>query len=166
MREQPVASQPSPSPAVRAGNRRRRVLQYIEAQGGELRAESGLELRRQICEGLGERAAPVSQALVALERAGLLERELDVERRRCHAIRLARPGGDGGFAGRHRSRPVGADQASDDQNDDDQNGETARERAQAELGAAERNLAEAIRRAAAASRRVQDLRRKLVAPAG
>src|SRR5437764_4429176 len=74
--------------AVQAGTLRRRILDYIADQGGELRSDSGQGLRRQICDALGERPTPVSQALIALEKAGLLVREMDIGRRRCHAIRL------------------------------------------------------------------------------
>ena len=58
--------------AVQAGTLRRRILDYIADQGGELRSDSGQGLRRQICDALGERPTAVSQALIALEKAGLL----------------------------------------------------------------------------------------------
>lgn len=121
---------PSAFDAVRARSLRRRILEHIAEQGGELRSDSGQGLRRQICEALGERSTPVSQALIALEKAGMLEREMDLERHRCHAIRLV------------SSPPVPA--------------LTADWRREFEV--AQRDLAEAISRAAAAASRVEELR--------
>ena len=151
-----ASRRPSSQKAMPAGTRRRRIVKYIADQGGELRSESGQGLRRQICDAIGDRPTPVSQALIALEKAGLLEREIDVERRRCHAIRLvARP--EPGPPDRTEERggapsPRGADArlAAD------------RKQARSELEAAERELTEAIRRAAEASRRVRDLRWALI----
>jgi DNA-binding MarR family transcriptional regulator len=116
---------------IRAGSLRRRIIEYIAGQGGELRADCGQGLRRQICDALGERPAPVSQALIALEKSGMLEREMDVQRNRCHAIRLVS----------RRPAPL---RASDQQ--------------RSELEAAQRDLDDAIRRAADAAYRVEELR--------
>jgi DNA-binding transcriptional ArsR family regulator len=116
---------------VRPGSVRRRVLEYIADKGGELRSDCGQGLRRQICDALGERATQVSQALLALEKAGLLEREMDLERHRCHAIRLVA----------HRPAPPSM---------------TVRQRS--ELEAAQQELDEAIRRATEAAHRVEKLR--------
>src|SRR2546428_13779561 len=79
--------------AVQAGSRRRRILDYGASQGGELRSDSGQGLRRQIADALGERPTPVGQALIALEKAGTIERDIDVTRHRCFAIRLVAPAG-------------------------------------------------------------------------
>jgi hypothetical protein len=117
--------------AIRAGSLRRRILEYIAGQGGELRSDCGQGLRRQICDALGERPTPVSQALIALERYGMLEREMDAERHRCHAIRLV--------SRRPMPPPAGDQQRS-------------------ELEAAQRDLDNAIRLAAHASHRVEELR--------
>jgi DNA-binding MarR family transcriptional regulator len=117
--------------AIRAGALRRRILEFIEEQGGELRADCGQGLRRQICNALGERPTPVSQALMALEKAGRLEREMDLERHRCEAIRIVR----------HRPPAIRATDAQ-----------------LSELGAAQRELDDAIRRAADAAYRVEELR--------
>jgi DNA-binding transcriptional ArsR family regulator len=142
-----------PQSTIRVGSRRHRILDYIADQGGELRSESGQGLRRQICDALGERPTSVSQALTALEKAGLLERELDVGRRRCHAIRLltTRPPHSATGPGRpgpaHSPPPGPVDPLTD-----------PRPRLRAELEAAQHELNEAIRRAAEASRRVHRLR--------
>jgi hypothetical protein len=125
-------------------------LRTSPTRGGELRSESGQGLRRQLCDALGERPAPVSQTLIALEKAGELEREVDVERRRCHAIRLTSHPDPSASPPPEKQRPADAPPAD--------SVEQVRERARAELEAAERDLNEAIRRAAEASRRVQDLR--------
>ena len=121
---------PSAFDAVRTRSLRRRILEHIAEQGGEIRSDCGQGLRRQICDALGERPTAVSQALIALERTGMLEREMDLERRRCHAIRLvlSQPG------------PV----------------PTADQRR--EFEAAQRDLAEAIKQAADAASRVEALR--------
>jgi DNA-binding MarR family transcriptional regulator len=116
---------------IRAGTLRRRILDYIADQGGELRSDCGQGLRRQICDAIGERPTPVSQALIALVKQGLLEREMDVERHRCHAIRLVS----------HRTAPL---RAGDEQRSD--------------LEAAQRDLDDAIRLAANAAYRVEELR--------
>jgi DNA-binding MarR family transcriptional regulator len=79
--------------AVRPGSRRRKILDYVASQGGELRSDSGQGLRRQIADALGERPTPVGQALIALEKAGIIERDIDVTRHRCYAIRLVAPEG-------------------------------------------------------------------------
>jgi DNA-binding MarR family transcriptional regulator len=117
--------------AIRAGSLRRRILEYIADQGGELRSDCGQGLRRRVCDALGERPTPVSQALLALEKAGMLEREMDLERHRCHAIRLV-------------SRRPAPPQATDHQ--------------RSEFEAAQRELDDAIRRAADAASRVAELR--------
>jgi hypothetical protein len=116
---------------IRAGSLRRRILEYIAGQGGELRSDCGQGLRRLICDALGERPAPVSQALIALEKNGMLEREMDVERHRCHAIRLV-------------SRRPAPPRMGDEQ--------------RSELEAAQRDLDDAIRLAANAAYRVEELR--------
>ena len=116
--------------AARAASLRRRILEYIAGQGGELRSDCGQGLRRLICDALGERPTPVSQALIALEKNGMLEREMDVERHRCHAIRLVS----------RRPAPRMGDQQ------------------RSELEAAQRDLDDAIRLAANAAYRVEELR--------
>jgi len=73
---------------ARPGTCRGRILEYIASQGGELRSDSGTGLRRRVADALGERPTTVGQALLGLERTGLIEREVDVARHRCHAIRL------------------------------------------------------------------------------
>ena len=78
---------------VRPASRRRKILDYVASQGGELRSDSGQGLRRQIADALGERPTPVGQALIALEKAGTIERDIDVTRHRCYAIRLVAPAG-------------------------------------------------------------------------
>jgi DNA-binding MarR family transcriptional regulator len=84
------AHKPAP---VRPNSRRRKILDYVASRGGELRSDSGQGLRRQIADALGERPTPVGQALTALEKAGIIERDIDVARRRCYAIRLVAPEG-------------------------------------------------------------------------
>jgi DNA-binding MarR family transcriptional regulator len=128
-----------PVEAVAAGSLRRRILEYIDQEGGELRSDSGLGLRRQICDALGERPTRVSHALIALERGGLLEREMDLQRHRCQAIRLV--------VRETTPRPlVDVERLMVDS------------ALRADLEAAERELSDLIRRAAAAARRVGDLR--------
>ena len=121
---------PSAFDAVRARSLRRRILEHVADQGGEVRSDCGQGLRRQICDALGEGPTPVSRALIALEKAGMLEREMDVQRHRCHAIRLV------------PSPPASATTAE----------------WRSEFEAAQRDLAEAIRRAANAASRVEELR--------
>jgi DNA-binding MarR family transcriptional regulator len=85
---------PAHQPAtVRPASRRRKILDYVASRGGEIRSDSGQGLRRQIADALGERPTPVGQALIALEKAGIIERDIDVTRRRCYAIRLVAPEG-------------------------------------------------------------------------
>jgi hypothetical protein len=80
---------PDHQPAtVRPVSRRRKILDYVASRGGEIRSDSGQGLRRQIADALGERPTPVGQALIALEKAGIIERDIDVTRHRCYAIRL------------------------------------------------------------------------------
>jgi len=76
---------------VRPGSRRRRILDYVASQGGELRSDSRQGLRRQIADALGERPTPVGEALIALEKAGIIKRDIDGTRHRCYAIRLVAP---------------------------------------------------------------------------
>lgn len=121
---------PSAFAAVRARSLRRRILEHLADQGGQLRSDCGQGLRRQICDALGERPTPVSQALIALEKAGMIEREMDLQRHRCHAIRLV-------------SSPPAAGPTTDWRR---------------EFEAAQRDLTEAIRRAADAASRVEELR--------
>lgn len=121
---------PNAFDAVRVRSLRRRILEHIAGQGGELRSDCGQGLRRQICDALGERPTPVSQALIGLEKAGMIEREMDLERRRCHAIRLV-------------SSPSAPGPTTD---------------LRREFEAAQQELNEAIRRAADAAARVDELR--------
>ena len=156
MQRNPAVAQRS-FDAVQAGSRRRRILDYIADQGGELRSDSGQGLRRQICDALGERPTPVSQALIALEKAGLLEREMDLPRHRCHAIRLVP---------RHPPAPTPATDRREQAGSswDDALGRLIenRDRQSSELERAQRELDDAIRRAVEASRRVEKLRWALV----
>ena len=77
---------------TRPGTCRARILEYIAGRGGELRSDTGVGIRRQIADALGERPTAVGQALLGLERGGFIERELDRVLHRCHAIRLLTPG--------------------------------------------------------------------------
>jgi hypothetical protein len=150
MRDTPHAAGSSFDP-VRIESLRHRILEYIAEQGGELRADSAHSLRRQICDALGERPTRVSQALIGLERSGRLQREMDLERHRCQAIRLRwrRPG----------PRPVRTPPPAGDPAPDAADAPmVASGRQQAELQAAEEELNDLIRRAADASRRVGQLR--------
>src|SRR5438093_5903780 len=128
--------------AVRPGSLRRKILEYIADQGGELSSESGLGLRRQICDALGERPTAVSQALIALRKAGLLEREMDLRRHRCQAIRL--------ISHRAQAHPTAQDGRRDAGSSwDDVPGRPIEgRRLLAELEAAQRELNDAIQRAA------------------
>ena len=154
MRDTPQAPRRSFDP-VRIESLRHRILEYIAEQGGELRADSAHSLRGQICDALGEPPTRVSQALIGLERSGRLQREMDLERHRCQAIRLYWQGP--GPHPIHTPRPAG------DPAQDAANGPmvgSGRQRAQ--LRAAERELNDLIRRAADASRRVAELRRAVL----
>jgi DNA-binding transcriptional ArsR family regulator len=155
MRRKPDAARSS-FDAVGPESLRRRILEYIAQEGGELRSDSGQGLRRQICDALDERPTRVSGALIALERGGLLEREMDAERRRCHAIRLI-PGRSAPppMADRHREGDSARDDAVDRL-------AAASARKRAELEAAEREFQDLILRAADASRRVGELRRAVL----
>jgi len=126
------------------GSLRRLILDYIAQEGGELRSDCGQGLRRQICDALAERPTRVSQALIALERRGLLEREMDLERHRCQAIRLV--------PGAYMPRQAPARRQAIEPFMPESAGEHP------ELEAAERELSDLIGRAAAAARRVGELR--------
>jgi DNA-binding MarR family transcriptional regulator len=136
----------------RAHSRRSKVLDYLAGQGGELRSDSGLGLRRQIAEALGERPTVVGQTLVALEKAGLVHRELDVHRQRCFAIRLS-----------PEVQPLVSEVDLADEPDPEPAPEPGpetdvdRRRLSADLEAARLDLKEAILRASRLSRRVRDL---------
>jgi DNA-binding MarR family transcriptional regulator len=138
----------------RAHSRRSKVLDYLAGQGGELRSDSGLGLRRQIAEALGERPTVVGQTLVALEKAGLVHRELDVQRQRCFAIRLSpavRPlVSEIDLADESAPAPEPEPETNTDT-------DTDRRRLAADLDAARLDLKEAILRASRLSRRVRDL---------
>ena len=129
--------------AVRVGSLRHRILEYITEQGGELTGDSTHSLRRQICDALEEPPNRVSQALIGLERSGRLQREMDLERHRCQAIRLSS----------RRSGPLPSRTPQ-------RLGDYARVSGpqSAELRAAEEELNDLIHRAAEASRRVARLR--------
>ncbi|MGH8971859.1 MAG: hypothetical protein ACRD0C_01465 [Acidimicrobiia bacterium] len=137
----------------RAHSRRSKVLEYLAGQGGELRSDSGLGLRRQIADALGERPTVVGQTLVALEKAGLVHRELDVQRQRCFAIRISpelqpelQPhAGEGAEINLVEGPPPATEPGGD------------RRRLAADLDAARQELKDAIRRASQVSRRVRDL---------
>ncbi len=144
--------------AVRVGSLRHRILEYVAEQGGELTGDSTHSLRRKICDALGEPPNRISQALIGLERSGRLQREMDLERHRCQAIRLSSRG-PGPVPTRAPQRP----------------GDHARDpfasrppassfRQRAELLAAEEELNDLIRRAADASRRVARLRSAVLRP--
>jgi DNA-binding MarR family transcriptional regulator len=140
-----------PSTHIGEGSLRRRIVEYIAQQGGELRSDCGQALQRQICGALGERPIRVSQALLALERRGLLEREMDVERHRCQAIRLASGSARGPITERHRPGNSPWEVALDP-------GMVGRAHQHRELQAAEQELQALTRQAAEASRRVARLR--------
>jgi DNA-binding transcriptional ArsR family regulator len=142
-----------PPSLPRAHSRRSKVLEYLARQGGELRSDSGLGLRRQIADALGERPTVVGQTLVALEKAGLVHRELDVRHQRCFAIQLSpelspelQP--DAG-------EPAEIDLVEGPPPEPELVGD--RRRLAAELDAARQELKEAIRLASQVSRRVRDL---------
>jgi hypothetical protein len=141
-----------PSKHIGEGFLRRRIVEYIAEQGGELRSDCGQALQRQICDALAERPIRVSQALIALERQGLFEREMDVERHRCQAIRLVSdPSITDPMSERHPPARTPWDPAPDP-------GMVGSARQQAELQAAEQELYALTRQAAEASRRVARLR--------
>ena len=137
---------------VRPGTLRRRILDYIEEQGGELRADSSQSLSRQICDALGERPTRVSQALIGLERSGLLEREMDLRHQRCQAVRLMhrRPA-------LARTRPPQYPHV-EPRHDGPNRPLEGSSPQQAALAVAEQELNDLIRKAAEASRRVAKLR--------
>lgn len=142
--------------APRGESRRAKILDYLADQGGEVRSESGLGLRRQIADALGDRPTAVGQTLVSMERAGLLNRELDVRRQRCYAIRLT-----------PRSAPfLSEHHLGDDAPWDIDLGEPSepgavprshRQRLTDDLDAARQELKDAILTATRVSRRVQEL---------
>lgn len=145
-----------PAVAPRDDSRRTKILDYLAGQGGELRSDSGVGLRRQIADALGERPTAVGQSLISLERAGLVNRELDIRRQRCYAIRLT---------------PRAASLLSDHLRDDDlpwdlQLGGTVEpqgdrrdqhQRLTDDLDAARQELKDAILMATKVSRRVKEL---------
>ena len=90
------------------------------------------------------------------EKAGLLEREMDLPRHRCQAIRLVPPHPPAPTPATDRRGQAGSswDDALDRLIDRDRHG--------SELEAAQRELDDAIRRAAEASRRVEKLRWALI----
>lgn len=131
----------------------------------------------------------VGQALIGLEKAGLIERELDVDRNRCHAIRLV-PAGESPAPKRkpprrehHHVLGPGleyGDLLGQSRGRTDVPGETAahaeiqvraatahvraeRDRLRRQLEKAELELGAAIRRGVELSRRIQDLESKLQA---
>ncbi len=136
----------------RAHSRRSKVLDYLAGQGGELRSDSGLGLRRQIAEALGERPTAIGQTLVALEKAGLVHRELDVRRQRCFAIRLS-PAVTAEIDLADQPEPEPAPEPDPDTAATDAD----HRRLTADLDAARLDLKEAILRASRLSRRVRDL---------
>lgn len=155
MRDTPHAPN-SAFDAAQVGPLRRRILEYIDEQGGELRADSAHSLRRQISDALGEGPGRVSQALIALEKSGQLQREMDLERHRCQAIRLFSPSPEP-HSTAHRTpqaSPLGKLPATD----------SGPGRQRAELQVAEQELNDLIRQAANASRRVTRLRRAVPRP--
>lgn len=149
MRDTPLVTR-SPFDPVRIKSLRHRILEYIAEQGGELRADSAHSLRRQICDALGERPTRVSQALIGLERSGRLQREMDLERHRCQALRLGWP--------QPEPHPIRTPRPAGDPARDGADEPMVDLRRQAELRAAEQELNDLIRRAADASRRVGQLR--------
>lgn len=150
MRDTPHAPR-SAFDAAQVGSLRRRILEYIAEQGGELRADSAHSLRRQICDALGEGPGRVSQALIGLERSGQLQREMDLERHRCQAIRLLsrRPEPHPTAHRTRQATPPGTLPPTD----------SWPGRQRAELQVAEQELNDLIRQAVNASRRVARLRR-------
>lgn len=102
----------------------------------------------------------VSQTLIGLERAGLIERELDVDRNRCHAIRVL-PAGESPAPRRRPPRrehdhvnqvPAATAQLR-----------AERDRLRRQLENAEHELGVAIRRGVELARRIEDLESKLKA---
>ena len=139
----------------RAHSRRSKVLDYLAGQGGELRSDSGLGLRRQIAEALGERPTAIGQTLVALEKAGLVHRELDVRRQRCFAIRISpavQP-----LAAEIDLADQPAPEPAREPDPDTAATDADHRRLTADLDAARLDLKEAILRASRLSRRVRDL---------
>ncbi len=144
---------------------RARVMEYIASRGGELRADSGVGIRRQIADALGERPTTIGQALLGLERGGLIERELDILRHRCHAIRLVPPGEEqapgpnrphrerrsdpGRWGPDHEAELITRDLRAD------------RDRLERRLKEAEQELGVALRRGAELARRIEDLESRL-----
>ncbi len=150
---------PYPVVAARGSSRRHKILSYLAGHGGELRSDTGLGLRRQIADAVGERPTAVGQTLVALERAGLVNRELDVSRQRCYAIRLTPEAARQLSFERHPENTNGSAwdidlaepaQTTTEMRDD-------RQRLRADLDAARQELKDAILTASKVSRRVRDL---------
>ncbi|HEY3239654.1 MAG TPA: MarR family winged helix-turn-helix transcriptional regulator [Acidimicrobiia bacterium] len=148
----------SPAVAPRGDSRRYKILKYLAGHGGELRSDTGLGLRRQIADALGERPTAVSQTLIALERAGLVDRELDVSRQRCYAIRLtaaAQPL-------RFQHQPHDGTGSTWDFDLSERSGKAMEmsnpsQHLEADLDSARQELKDAIRKATKVSRRVREL---------
>jgi DNA-binding MarR family transcriptional regulator len=144
--------------AARGDTRRHKILEYLAGQGGELRSDSGTGLRRQIADALGERPTAVGQSLVSLEKAGLVDRELDVQRQRCYAIRLtpdAQPLRPEPQARAGHGSPWDVDLAEPPERATEMSEQ--RRRLAADLDAARQELKDAILTATRVSRRVKDL---------
>jgi DNA-binding MarR family transcriptional regulator len=145
-----------PAVAPRDDSRRTKILDYLAGQGGELRSDTGVGLRRQIADALGERPTAVGQSLISLERAGLVNRELDIRRQRCYAIRLTQ-----------RSAPLLSDHLRDDDLpwdfelsgtvEPEGDRRDPRQRLADDLDAARQELKDAILMATKVSRRVKEL---------
>ena len=156
---------------TRPGSCRARVVEYIASQGGELRSDSGVGIRRQIADALGERPTVIGQALLGLERGGLIERELDMVRQRCHAIRLVTPEHAPASNSKlsRRRRLVGQSEARADHGDESerqvrlatQSLRADRDRLERRLKETERELGTAIRRGVELARRIEDLESRL-----
>jgi DNA-binding MarR family transcriptional regulator len=146
----------SPDVAPR-GDRRNKILSYLDTHGGELRSDTGVGLRRQIADAVGERPTAVSQTLVAMERAGLVKRELDDGRHRCYAIRLT-PEARSLYSER---QPQHGEGSTWDIDLGDLGRATGpgdqRQRLAADLDAARQELKDAILKATRVSRRVREL---------
>ena len=121
-----------------------------------MRSESGVGLRRQIADALSERPTAVGQSLVSLERAGLVNRELDVSRQRCYAIRLT-PRSSSLLSDRFREDDLPWELEFGASSEPDADRRDQHQRLTDDLDAARQELKDAILMATKVSRRVKEL---------